>query len=333
MKEILTHLYQHKTLTRDQAKSILLRMGKGDFNGSQKAAFLGVFSMRPITLEELSGFREAMLELQITVATNGFLTIDLCGTGGDGKDTFNISTLSSFVAAGAGLKVAKHGNYAVSSSVGSSNILEYFGYKFSSDTDKLMHELEEAGIMFLHAPLFNPAMKNIAPIRKELGTKTFFNILGPMINPANPDRQLIGVFNTETARLYHYIYQQTDKNYTVVHSLDGYDEVSLTGTFKKFSREGEANMTPDSLGMAYLKPEEIVSGGTLEESADIFLNVLKNEATKAQKEVVIANSALAVQTAGLANEIIDCVAIARESIESGAALQSFKKLMDYNKQL
>jgi len=330
MKQILNHLYQHKTLTRAEANEILKQIASAAFNTSQMAAFLGVYAMRPVTLEELSGFREAMLELQIPVDTNGFETIDLCGTGGDGKDTFNISTISSFVAAGAGLKVTKHGNYAVSSSVGSSNILEHFGYRFSQDRDKLLHELDKAGITFLHAPLFNPAMKNIAPVRKALGTKTFFNILGPMINPANPDRQLIGVFNTETARLYHYIYQQSEKDYTVVHSLDGYDEVSLTGTFKAFNRAGERNFTPRDLGLPVLQAGEIGSGDGIADSAQIFLNVLKNEATPAQKSVVIANAALAIHTAKPDKPIEESIEKAKASIEKGEAFKVFDKLMEIN---
>lgn len=333
MKDILNHLYQHKTLSRETASNALINLAKGEYNYSQMAAFLTVFSMRPISLEEIIGFREALLELQIQVNTNGMETIDLCGTGGDGKNTFNISTLSSFVVAGSGLFVAKHGNYAISSSVGSSNILEHFGYVFSKDPSKLMAELEHSHIMFLHAPLFNPAMKNIAPVRMELATKTFFNILGPMINPANPKNQLIGVFNTETARLYHYIYQNLDKNYTIVHSLDGYDEVSLTGTFKSFSKKGESNLNPIDLNLPTLDANDIVSGADIKSSADIFLNVLQNKATVPQKLVVIANSALAIHTANPKNSIDTCVEIAQESIENGNAYQCFKSLIEYNKSL
>ncbi len=332
MKQILNHLYQHKTLTKTEASEILKQIANAAFNTSQMAAFLGVYAMRPVTLEELSGFREAMLELQIPVDTDGFETIDLCGTGGDGKDTFNISTISSFVAAGAGLKVTKHGNYAVSSSVGSSNILEHFGYRFSNDRDKLLRELDKAGITFLHAPLFNPAMKNIAPVRKALGIKTFFNILGPMINPADPQRQLIGVFSTETARLYHYIYQLSDKSYTVVHSLDGYDEVSLTGTFKTFNRLGERNMDPHELGLPTLQASEIASGKGIDNSATIFLNVLKNDSTDAQKSVILANAALAIHTTFPDKAMDECVTMARESIETGNALKSFEKLIQLSAQ-
>ena len=232
MKEILNQLFQHHTLTRNDSRQILIRLAGGEFNISQMVAFLTVFQLRNITVEELQGFRDALKDLCLKVDNKGIDCIDLCGTGGDGKDTFNISTLASIIVAGTGEKVAKHGNYGVSSACGSSNILEYFGYKFTNKPESLLTQLDKAGICFLHAPIFNPAMKNIAPIRKELAIKTFFNMLGPMVNPMSPSYQLVGVFDLELARIYNYIYQDTDVEYSIVHSLDGYDEISLTSDFK-----------------------------------------------------------------------------------------------------
>src|SRR5210317_34022 len=248
MKEILNRLINQETISKQEAKGVLVNISKGLYNPSQIASFLTVYMMRSISVEELDGFREALLELCLPVNLSDFNTVDLCGTGGDGKDTFNISTLASFVVAGAGSKVAKHGNYGVSSTCGSSNVLEHFGYKFSNDENKLKKELEQAGICFLHAPLFNPAMKHVAPDRKQLGLKTFFNILGPMINPSNPQNQLVGVFSLELARMYGYVYQTTDTRYSIIHNLDGYDEISLTAPFKIISKTKEAIVEPATLG-------------------------------------------------------------------------------------
>ena len=254
MKEILQRLTSHLPLEREEAKNVLKKIAAGDYNNSQVSAFLTVFMMRMITVNELAGFRDALLELCLATDLSEFDTIDLCGTGGDGKNTFNISTLSSFVVAGAGGKVAKHGNYGVSSACGSSNVLEYLGYKFTSDRDTLRHQIDKANICFLHAPLFHPAMKTVAPIRRELGVKTFFNMLGPMVNPSFPHNQLVGVWNLETARLYNYIYQQTDKNYTIIYSLDGYDEISLTSEFKMISNMEEELLDPEKIGFPRFAP-------------------------------------------------------------------------------
>ena len=258
--------------------------------------------------------------------------MDLCGTGGDGKDTFNISTLSSFVVAGAGQRVAKHGNHGVSSLVGSSTVMEHLGYRFTNDVGELQRKMETAGICFLHAPLFHPAMKNVAPIRKELGVKTFFNVLGPMINPARPQKQLVGVFSLELARLYAYLYQQTDKQFMILHALDGYDEISLTGAFKVISNQSEQVLEPQQLGLETLTAASLAGGQTLDESAQIFMNVLNDEATAAQKQVVLANSAMALLAAGKANSHEEAVALGRESLESGKALMCFKKLIAPNPQ-
>ena len=260
MKKILTRLIQYQQLEKEEAKQIIIKIADGQYNTSQIASFLTIFMMRNISLDELEGFREALQELCINVDLSEFNTIDLCGTGGDGKNTFNISTLSSFVTAGAGIKVSKHGNYGVSSGCGSSNVLEAIGIKFSNDKDYLKRSIEKAGICFLHAPLFHPAMKNVAPVRKQLGLKTFFNILGPIVNPSFPKNQLIGVFSLELARLYSYLFQKTNINYTILHGLDGYDEISLTGNTKIYTKKSENILSPEDFGVIPTKPESI-SGG------------------------------------------------------------------------
>jgi anthranilate phosphoribosyltransferase len=327
MKEILNHLFEYKTLSKEQARQTLIGIGQGAYNASQVASFLTVYMMRSLRVEELQGFRDAMLELCLPVDLDAYDPMDLCGTGGDGKDTFNISTLSSFVVAGAGQRVAKHGNHGVSSLVGSSTVMEYLGYRFTNDVGELQRKIETAGICFLHAPLFHPAMKNIGPIRKELGVKTFFNVLGPMVNPARPQKQLVGVFNLELARLYAYLYQQTDKQFMILHALDGYDEISLTGAFKVISNHTELLLEPKDLGMNTLTAESLAGGQTLEESAQLFINVLNNQATPPQKQAVLANSAMALLAAGKTTDRAEAVSMARESLESGRALACFKTLM------
>jgi len=326
MKNILGHLFEYKVLSKEQAKEILIGISSGQYSNSEIASFLTIYAMRSITVEELEGFRDAMLEMCLRVDLSAFDPIDVCGTGGDGKDTFNISTLSCFVVAGTGQRVAKHGNHGVSSMCGSSTVLEFLGAKFTNDKSILERQIDEAGVCFLHAPLFHPAMKNVAPVRRELGIKTFFNMLGPMVNPASPGKQLVGVFSLELARLFAYLYQQTDKQFLVVHALDGYDEVSLTGAFKIITAHTEQVLTPSHLGLDTLRASELSGGETVEASAKIFMNVLNNEATSAQKQAVLANSALALHCANPELTLLDAVEMARESLESKKALQSFKKL-------
>ncbi len=327
MKQILSYLLEHKTLSKEEAKSTLLRIGRGEVNNSQIAAFMSVYLMRSISVQELEGFRDSMLELCLSIDMKAFDPIDLCGTGGDGKDTFNVSTCASFVVAGSGLKVAKHGNYGVSSAVGSSTVMEHFGYKFTNDKDTLLKQMDECGICFMHAPLFHPAMKNVGPIRKELGLKTFFNMLGPMINPAFPQKQMVGVFSLELARLYGYLYQQTKKDFMIVHSLDGYDEISLTGAFKMITNKKEQVIEPETIGFKRYHQEELSGGATLEDSAKIFTNVLENKATEAQKEVVLANAGMGIWCAKPQLTAEAAIAEARESLESGKAFKVFKKLI------
>ncbi|UJH68078.1 anthranilate phosphoribosyltransferase [Allomuricauda sp. SCSIO 65647] len=330
MKETLNRLINHEILTKEDAKQILVNIAKGEYNTSQIAAFLTVYMMRSITIEELEGFRDALLELCLAVDLSEYNPIDLCGTGGDGKDTFNISTLASFVTAGAGIKVTKHGNYGVSSKCGSSNVMEFLGIKFSNEADFLRRSIEEAGICVLHAPLFHPAMKNVAPIRRELAVKTFFNMLGPMVNPAFPKNQMVGVFNLELARMYGYLYQNTDKNFTVLHALDGYDEISLTGNTKTISNETESMITPEDFGVAPISASEIIGGDDVAESAQIFMNVLNGKGTEAQNNVVCANTGVAIATVeGI--DVKEGFEKAKESLLSGKGLMALKKLQELSK--
>lgn len=327
MKHILNELIDHRSLTKETAKQVLVELATGKFNPSQTTAFMTVYMMRSVTVDELQGFRDAMLELCIPARFDQPV-MDVCGTGGDGKNTFNISTLSSFVVAAAGQPVAKHGNYGVSSACGSSNVLEYFGYKFTNDIDALKRSLDRANICFMHAPLFHPAMKNVAPIRKELGVKTFFNMLGPMVNPAFPKRQLVGVFSLELARMYGYLYQNTDKDFVILHSIDGYDEVSLTCPFKYFYNKGERLATPKDLGLNQLAYEDLKGGNTVEESAKVFMTVLEGKGTPAQNSAVIANAGMALFAGHQQEGLPAALNRAKESLLSGKALNAFKKLIE-----
>ncbi|WP_298488981.1 anthranilate phosphoribosyltransferase [uncultured Maribacter sp.] len=327
MKQILNRLINHDILEKEDAKQVLVNIAKGDYNTSQIAAFLTVYMMRSITIEELEGFRDALLELCLAVDLSAYNPIDLCGTGGDGKDTFNISTLSSFVTAGAGVKVTKHGNYGVSSACGSSNVMEYLGIKFSNDAGFLEKCLADTGICVLHAPLFHPAMKNVAPIRRELAVKTFFNMLGPMVNPAFPKNQMVGVFNLELARMYGYLYQNTDKNFTVLHALDGYDEISLTGDTKTISNHTEGIIKPSDFGLQPIQQSQIYGGDTVESSAKIFMNVLEGKGTEPQNNVVCANAGVAIATVKNLTPK-EGFELAKESLLSGKGLQTLKKLQN-----
>ncbi|SDS01325.1 anthranilate phosphoribosyltransferase [Formosa sp. Hel1_31_208] len=327
MKHILNRLINHESISSEEAKNVLVNISEGLYNQSQIASFLTIYMMRSITLEELQGFRDALLELCIPVDLSDFNAIDLCGTGGDGKDTFNISTLSSFVTAGAGVKVAKHGNYGVSSASGSSNVMEALGVKFTNNVDQLKHSIDKAGICVMHAPLFHPAMKNVAPIRRELGVKTFFNMLGPMVNPAFPKNQMVGVFNLELQRIYGYLYQNTDKNYSVIHALDGYDEISLTGKTKIISNATETMLDPSDLGVEKIEQSEIFGGTTVLEAAEIFKKIINGKGTPAQNNVVCANAGLAIATVQKISHQ-EGFQLAKESLESGRAKASLEALIE-----
>ncbi|WP_369752189.1 anthranilate phosphoribosyltransferase [Flavobacterium sp. WC2409] len=330
MKNILNRLINHEMLSKEEAKNVLINISNGSYNPSQISAFLTVYMMRSISIQELAGFREALLELCIRVDLASYNAIDLCGTGGDGKDTFNISTLASFIAAGAGIKVAKHGNYGVSSISGSSNVMEKLGIKFSNENDFLERSINKAGICILHAPLFHPAMKNVGPIRKELAVKTFFNMLGPMVNPSFPKNQLVGVFNLELARMYAYLYQNTDVNFTILHSLDGYDEVSLTSPTKIITSSMEGMLSHESFGVPHLSQSEIEGGKTIDESAQMFIDILSGIGNEAQNNVVCANAAMAIATVTKCTPL-EGFAQAKESLLSGKGLKALKTLQELSK--
>jgi len=328
MREILNHLFEHKTLNRMEAERVLTSIAKGIYSESEIAAFLTVYLMRSITVDELTGFRDALLNLCIRIDLSEFEPMDVCGTGGDGKDTFNISTLSAFILAGAGIKVAKHGNYGVSSICGSSNILEHFGYKFSTDNDKLKNEIDKSGVCFLHAPLFNPAMKNMVPVRRALKIKTFFNMLGPMVNPSFPAKQLIGVYSLELARLYNYLYQQSATKYMIIFSLDGYDEVSLTSDFKYILNGVEQIVSPEMMNYNRVLQSELSGGKSIQEAADLFMKVLKGEGTTAQNNVVTVNAQMALKCYYPSKSFEECREIASESLFNRNAYKSFIKLIE-----
>ena len=326
MKEILEHLYQHKTLSKSEAKSTLIKIASGQYNDYQIASFLTAFIMRNITLDELKGFREALRELAQPINLSSYDPMDLCGTGGDGKNTFNISTLTSFVVAGAGIPVAKHGNYGVSSVSGSSNVLESLGIKFQNKEAKLKEQLDKADICFLHAPLFHPAMKHVAPVRKQLGVKTFFNMLGPLVNPARPKKQMTGVFSLELARLYQYLFQEEDMQFTIVHATDGFDEISLTGECKLISNNKEQMISAQSFGFEPINLNDISGGETVEEAAEIFMQIINGKGTKAQNSVVLANAAVAIQTYHQNLSLEEALEQAKESLFGLNALKSLNAL-------
>ena len=330
MKEILNRLINHETLATEEAKQVIVNISHDMYNPSQIASFLSVYMMRSITIEELTGFRDALLELCVPINLSDYNAIDIVGTGGDGKNTFNISTLSSFITAGAGVHVSKHGNYGVSSTSGSSNVMESLGVKFSNDEDYLKRCLDQAGICILHAPLFHPAMKNVAPIRKALGVKTFFNMLGPMVNPSFPKNQMLGVYNLELLRLYSFIYQNTNKNYNIIYALDGYDEISLTGKAKIISNHTETLFSPEDLGLTKINQEAIFGGDTVKDAANIFVDIISGKGTEAQNNVVCANAGLAIATTKQISHQ-EGFEMAKESLFSGKGKMSLDKLIELSR--
>lgn len=328
MKETLEKLVNGENLDKNDAKEALKTLASGEIPEAVIASFLTVYLMREITPAELSGFREALLELSLPVSISSDLILDVCGTGGDARDTFNISTAAAFVLAGAGITVIKHGNYGVSSACGSSNVLEYLGYRFSNQPDKLRKEAETTGITYLHAPLFHPAMKSVGPVRKALQMKTFFNILGPMVNPARPTHQLIGVYDPKVQDLYYSVYKNSEVRFRIIWSTDGFDEISLTSDVRVLSDGGEKILSPQSLGFEKLKPEQLYGGKTVKESAEIFLSVLKGEASSARQDVVLANAAMAMELCFPEKSFDECRTLATETIASGKAFDALTRLMD-----
>jgi len=331
MKNILLRLYEHQTLDRKEAREVLVNMSEGRYNDCMIASLLSVYLMRSITIEELSGFRDALLEMCVRVDLSDFNPLDIVGTGGDNKNTFNISTLSCLVVAGAGYYIAKHGNYGATSVSGASNVLEQYGVKFNNQEGLLKKSLEKSHFCFMHAPLFSPAMKAVAPVRKALGVRTFFNLLGPLINPSLPKYQVLGVYNLKMARLYNYMYQNLkDIHYSIVYSLDGYDEISLTSGFKWISNREEVLMKPEDLGFPMHFQKDLEAGKTPAEAAVIFDQVLHRTATAAQMNTVVANSAVAINTLCPDKSLSDCLGEAHDALYGGKALQSFKTYLDLN---
>ena len=330
MKQLLYRLFEHQYLGREEARVILQNIAEGRYNDAQIASLITVFLMRSISVEELTGFREALLDMRVPIDLAEFKPIDIVGTGGDGKNTFNISTCSCFVVAGAGYNVVKHGNYGATSVSGASNVMEQHGIKFTNNNDQLRRNIEACHITYLHAPLFNPALKAVAPVRKNLGVRSFLNMLGPLVNPAMPAYQLLGVYNLPLLRLYNYTYQESGTRFAVVHSLDGYDEISLTADFKVAMPEKEKIYSPELLGFKRCQEADLDGGSTPEEAARIFDAVLENKATEAQRNCVVINSAFAIQVICPEKSIETCIAEAKESLDSGRALATFKKYLSMN---
>ncbi|MBL3546186.1 MULTISPECIES: anthranilate phosphoribosyltransferase [unclassified Chryseobacterium] len=327
MKEILQYLFNHNTLSKSEAKATMIEIAQNKFNAAEVTAFVSVFLMRNITLKELEGFREALLQMAVPVHIEAHDAIDIVGTGGDGKNTINISTLASFVVAGAGQKVTKHGNYGASTTTGSSNVLEELGYEFKNNSDQLNEDLEKANICFLHAPYFHPALQSVGLLRKSLGLRTFFNLLGPLVNPAKPQYSVIGVYNLEIARIYQYLLQKEDRDFMLVHGLDGYDEISLTDDTKIITKNGESIYSAADLGFSPVTLEDIKAGETTQETAKIFRNILEGKGTEQQNSVVLANASVSLHHTNKFGSYEDCLLLAKESLEGGKALKSFELLM------
>ncbi|MBP7856354.1 MAG: anthranilate phosphoribosyltransferase [Prevotella sp.] len=332
IRALFNRLLNHEELTRKETEQILIGITRGEMTETEITAMLTAIQMRGITVDELLGFRDGILETGVPVPLKADRYIDVVGTGGDRKNTFNISTTACFVIAGAGYKVAKHGNYSATSVSGASNVIKNHGVVFTDDMDKLNRSLNECGIVYLHAQLFARAMKFVGGIRHALPFPTFFNLLGPIINPSQPQCQLLGVANLDQMRLYHQVYQRIGIDYGIVNSIDGYDEISLTSDFKVTTNHSERIYKPSDLGFAIAKPEELVGGATEEEAAEIFDNVLANRALPAQKNIVLANAAFGIQILEKGQKSLEeCIEIARESIDSGASLRTFKKFVELNK--
>lgn len=328
--KILEKLFNHEKLSAEEARVVLIDISENRYNDTQIAVFMGVYMMRTISVEELRGFRDALIELCKPIDFGNIESTDMCGTGGDGKNTFNISTSSAFVVAGAGYKVTKHGNYGVSSICGSSNVLEQIGYKFTSDTDVLKNQLDKTNLCFIHAPLFHPAMKAVAPVRRQLGLKTFFNILGPLVNPARPTHQAVGVFSVELARLYQFLLEKENINYNILHGIDGYDEVSLTAETLIITKTDTKIINSKDFKMPVNTSESIHGGDTISDAANILVSILSNKGTSSQENVVAANAAIAIQGFETEKTLEECTLIAKEAIHSGAAKKVLTDILNIN---
>jgi anthranilate phosphoribosyltransferase len=330
MKNLLYRLFEHQNLDREESRQVLIRMADGEYNEAQIAAFITVYLMRSITIDELAGFRDALLEMRVPVDLSDYNAIDIVGTGGDNKNTFNISTAACVTVAGAGYNVVKHGNYGSTSVSGASNVIENHGVKFTRDVDVMRRSLDACNFAYLHAQFFNPALKIVAPVRKNLAVRTFFNMLCPLVNPTMPRRQMLGVYNLKLARVYYYLYQQTDSDFTIVNSLDGYDEISLTDDFKVLSNHGESIYSPEQLGFDRARESDLYGGATVDEASAIFDSVLAGTARKAQTDAVVANAAFAIRTIDPRLPLEEAISKARESLESGRALETFRRFVEIN---
>ena len=331
MKQILTRLFAHEELTQEETRQLMLDISRGRYPEAQLAALLATFQMRGITVDELVGFRQALMETRVPIDFSPWRPIDIVGTGGDGKNTFNISTCACFVVAGAGYKVAKHGNYGATSVSGASNVIEEHGIRFTADPDRLRRSLEQCNLAYLHAQLFSPAMKSVGPVRRQLGVRTLFNLLGPLVNPCLPSYQLLGVADLAQMRLYTNVFYRLGIDFAVVNSLDSYDEISLTDEFKVMTRHYERIYRPQALGFRPAQPEELFGGQTKADAARIFDDVLHLRATPAQTQCVVVNAAFAIQIMEPHKEIEECIALARESLESRRALQCLQKFIEINR--
>ena len=330
MKAILNRLINHEELTSEESRQLLLNITQGMYPETQIASVLTILQMRGITVDELIGFREALMEARTPIDFSPYQPMDIVGTGGDGKNTFNISTCSCFVVAGAGYKVAKHGNYGATSVSGASNVMEQHGIRFTNRPDILMRSIEECNMAYLHAPLFHPALKSVAPVRKSLGIRTLFNLLGPLVNPCTPSYQLLGVADLSQMRLYTNVFYRLGIDFAVVNSLDGYDEISLTDEFKVMTRHNEHIYRPQELGFSQTEQDELSGGESKEDAARIFDQVLQGTATSFQTQCVIANAAFAIQIMEPQKSIEHCISIARESLQSGNALKTLNRFIELN---
>ncbi len=331
MKQILNSLFEYNTLSRDEAQELFRNIVLGKYNEVQIASLMTVYKMREITIEELDGFKDALLEFSTPLEFNDNNYIDIVGTGGDGKDTFNISTCAAVVVAAAGYKVVKHGNYGATSVSGASNVMEHHGVRFTNDKAVLQRSLDECNLAYLHAPVFNKAMKEVASVRKDLGIRSFFNMLGPLINPSRPKYQMLGTYNLAMQRLYNYILQRNNVESVVVHSLDGYDEISLTSDFKLVANDKTYIYNPEELGYYKIAQKELFGGETVEDAAQIFDNVLNGTATRAQEDCVVVNAAFAINLMDSSKDIAQAIQYARETIKSGAAKETFEKFLEINR--
>jgi anthranilate phosphoribosyltransferase len=325
-------------LTRDEAEGAMRQMMSGEAAPEHMAALLMGLRTRGETLDELVGFTKVMREYAVSVECDDPHAIDLCGTGGDGASTFNISTTASLVVAGAGVTVAKHGNRSVSSKSGSADVLEALGVKIDLQKEGVEYCLKEAGISFIFAPYFHPAMKHVMPVRRSLAIRTFFNVLGPLCNPAGVTRQLVGAFNTKTAQRMVRILAQLDADHVLtLHAEDGLDEISISAPTTVFEYDADGSPETAVPRSREVFPEKhgfdrsaisTLKGGDAEDNAEIMRGILSGKLDGPKRDIVLMNAAYALQTSGRFDDLDACFDAARESIDSGAALTTLDTLAE-----